>query len=257
MVLPDTFADVAFNAPVVVAPSTVTPAFNVPVVVLPVTAKSLFTVSSAPATADPPPTTAEFVASVPELNAPVTVAEASVVAPAFNVPLIIVLPVAPSTVKRSTGVGFVASLMVKSPALLIVTLPLVFTSVVLTPPLNVDAPVTPSVPPTVALLVTAAEFNVARPLVPNVLSDVLPVTPSVPATAVLPVEPSIVNTSAAGVAEFFIVKSPSLVMFTLLGVVMPPDKVERPVTPSVEEIDVAPAFNVPVVVLARVAFPPL
>ena len=39
---------------------------------------------------------------------------------------------------------------------------------------------TPNVPPTVALLVMVAEFNVAAPLVLNVVRLVLPVTPSVP-----------------------------------------------------------------------------
>jgi len=52
--------------------------------------------------------------------------------------------------------------------------------------LSVVAPVTPSVPPTVALLVTPTELSVAAPLVDTVLSDVLPITPSVPPTVALP-----------------------------------------------------------------------
>ena len=47
-------------------------------------------------------------------------------------------------------------------------------------------PVTPNVPPTVALLVTPTELRVAAPLVDSVLSEVLPVTPSVPPTVALP-----------------------------------------------------------------------
>ena len=60
-----------------------------PVVVLPATARSLFTVSSAPATAVPPPITADE----------------SAVEPAVNVPPTTVLPFVPSTVKRATLPG--------------------------------------------------------------------------------------------------------------------------------------------------------
>src|SRR5665811_2341612 len=45
----------------------------------------------------------------------------------------------------------------------------------------------PNVPPTVALLVTAALSNVAKPEVLNVESELAPVTPKVPPTVALPV----------------------------------------------------------------------
>src|SRR3982751_4380478 len=52
---------------------------------------------------------------------------------------------------------------------------------------RVDVPVTPNVPPTVALPVTAALARVASPEVDRVLREVLPVTPRVPPTVSLPV----------------------------------------------------------------------
>ena len=53
-------------------------------------------------------------------------------------------------------------------------------------PDDVTSPVTPRLPPTVALLVIAAEFSDARPDVETVERFVAPVTPSVPPIATLP-----------------------------------------------------------------------
>jgi hypothetical protein len=65
--------------------------------------------------------------------------------------------------------------------------------------LNVAAPVTPNVPPTVALLVMAALFNVAAPEVANVDKDVAPVTPKVPPTLAFPVVDKLEALMAAAV----------------------------------------------------------
>ena len=127
------------------------------------------------------------------------------------------------------------------------------------PPFASSAPVSVVMPPTFR--------SVVAPLKVTSLENVeVPVTPSVPATAVLPVAPSTVNIFAD--ALFFMVKSPSFVTSIFEGVVKPPVNVERPVTPSVvptvalvvtdAEANVeAAAFKVPVVVFASVAVPPL
>ena len=78
---------------------------------------------------------------------------------------------------------------------------------------NKVLPVTPSVPPTVALLVTPTEFNVAAPLVLSVVVATLPVlvipavvvapvTPSVPPTVALLVTPTEFNVAAPLVAAW-------------------------------------------------------
>jgi len=117
----------------------------------------------------------------------------------------------------------------------------------------------------VVLIVVTPVIDVA-PTIVVPARFVLPVTPRVPPTVVLPVAPSTENTVAD--APLTIVRSPSFVIFTFEGVVIPPDNVVRPVTPSVvptvalpvtvAEANVdAPEFNVPVVVFARTAVPPL
>jgi hypothetical protein len=75
------------------------------------------------------------------------------------------------------------------------------------PPLKVDnpftsrvdcrvvAPVTPSVPPTVALLVTATEFRLAAPVVLRVVVATLPLL-AMPLVVVAPVTPSVPPTVA-------------------------------------------------------------
>ena len=57
-------------------------------------------------------------------------------------------------------------------------------------PLVVVAPVTPNVPPTVALLVTAALLSVARPVVERVPVPTLPVL-VMPLVVVAPVTPNV------------------------------------------------------------------
>jgi hypothetical protein len=107
----------------------------------------------------------------------------------------------------------------------------------------VIAPVTPRVPPTVALFVTAAEFRVARPDVDTVDRVVLPVTPRVPPTVALLVTPkefrveapeelSVVNAPVLGVV------APIVVPFIVPPVIATPLEaklfaVRRPVTPRV------------------------
>jgi hypothetical protein len=94
-------------------------------------------------------------------------------------------------------------------------------------------PVTPSVPPTVALLVTLAELRVAAPDVLTVDRLVFPVTPRVPPTVALPVLLSVVELTVVAVTV-----STPLILFAPLAPLLrlmvpelaPPVRVLSPVT---------------------------
>lgn len=94
------------------------------------------------------------------------------------------------------------------------------------PPLKVASPVTPSVPPTVPFPVTAALFNVAKPLVERVEREVLPVTSSVDVSVVAPVTPNVPPTVALPVTDALF-------------------KVAKPDVESVESEVLPLTFNVP------------
>ena len=72
---------------------------------------------------------------------------------------------------------------------------------------SVDMPVTPSVPPTVALFVTEAEFNVARLLVESVVKA--PVFGAVPPTVPLNAPPRLLPTFVAVTAPVRVVVVPT------------------------------------------------
>jgi hypothetical protein len=95
---------------------------------------------------------------------------------------------------------------------------------VLVIPLVVVAPVTPRVPPTVALLVTPTELRVAAPDVFKVESEVFPVTPKVPPTVALFVIVAELRVAAPDVLRVPVPMFPVLVM---------PLVVVAPVTPRV------------------------
>ena len=83
-------------------------------------------------------------------------------------------------------------------------------------------PVTPKVPPTVALLVTAALLSVAAPDVLNVESEVAPVTPRVPPTVALVVTAALFNVANPVVLS---------VVVHILPVFVIPAVVVAPLTP--------------------------
>lgn len=133
-------------------------------------------------------------------------------------------------------------------------------------PWVVAAPVTPSVPPTVALFVTESEFSVARPLVFSVLSEVAPVTCKVPPTValfVIEVEFNVARPLVSSVP----VETSSLVMvpvFVMPFVVVAPVTLRLPPTlasPLVSSVPVetsslvmVPAFVMPFVVVEPPTF---
>jgi hypothetical protein len=109
-------------------------------------------------------------------------------------------------------------------------------------------PVTPRVPPIVALFVTDAELRVARPEVLRVDRDVLPVTPRVPPIVALTVTPKEFNVAAAD--ELNVVNAP------VLAVVAPIDVpfIVPPVIVTPDEVR-ALAVKAPLIVVVTVDLP--